>query len=367
LNPTLRRTALHAVHKQMGAKMVDFGGWDMPVEYGGLVREHLAVRTAAGLFDVSHMGEIRARGPQALALLQRVTCNDISKLAVNQAHYNCLMYPQGTIADDLLVYRLAEDDFLLVVNAANTEKDFAWITSQNTLGATVENASDAFSLLALQGPRAAEILQPLTEVPLAELKYYWRRDGQVAGVTCGLARTGYTGEDCFELFFAPEHTEKLWHTLLEAGKAAGILPCGLGARNTLRLEAGMALYGHEIDATHTPLEANLGRYVKLDKGDFLGRDTLARQKEQGVTRKLVGLEMVERGIARDGYPVYLEGGGEVIGWITSGSPAPFLKKNIAFAYVPAAVAETGGRLAVGVRGQRVAAQIVTTPFYKRKK
>ena len=347
--------------------MVDFGGWDMPVEYSGITAEHMAVRTAAGLFDVSHMGEIELKGPQALALLQKVTCNDASRLALGQAHYNCLMYPQGTLADDLLVYRVAEDHFFLVVNASNQDKDYQWIVANNASGATVENNGDRYSLLAVQGPKAAGILQPLTDAQLAPLKYYWFTHGKVCGIDCRIARTGYTGEDCFELFFSPEHSEFLWTKLMDAGKEAGILPCGLGARNTLRLEAGMALYGHEIDASHTPLEAGLDRYVRLEKGEFLGRETLAKQKENGLTRKLVGLEMVERGIARDGYPVYLERGGEAAGIVTSGSPAPFLKKNIAFAYVPAAAAEIGRTVWVGVRNQRVAAVQVPTPFYKRKK
>jgi aminomethyltransferase len=352
--------------------MVDFGGWDMPVEYGGLIREHMAVRTGVGLFDVSHMGEIEVRGPQALALVQRVTCNDASKLNINQAHYNCLMYEHGTLADDLLVYRVADDHFFLVVNASNQDKDFEWMRENNAgIGATLENNGDRYSLLALQGPKAAEILKTLASVDLSGLKYYWFTHGDVAGIACRIARTGYTGEDCFELFCAPEFAENLWDILMEAGQPVGILPCGLGARNTLRLEAGMALYGHEIDASHTPLEAALDRYVKLEKGDFIGREALARQKAEGVRRKLVGLEMTGRGIARDGYPVYLSEEGDAAGMVTSGSPAPFLKKNIAFAYLPTngsgAAAEVGRAVWVGIRGQRVAAQVVPTPFYKRKK
>jgi aminomethyltransferase len=368
LTTTLRKTALYSVHKSLGAKMVDFGGWDMPVEYGSLIREHMAVRTAVGLFDVSHMGEIEVRGPQALALVQRVTCNDASKLNIGQAHYNCLMYEHGTLADDLLVYRVAEDHFFLVVNAANQDKDFEWMRENNAgIGATLENNGDRYALLALQGPMAAGILKGLTSADLSTLKYYWFTHGDVAGIPCRIARTGYTGEDCFELFCAPESAEKLWDILMNAGASAGILPCGLGARNTLRLEAGMALYGHEIDATHTPLEACLDRYVKLDKGEFIGREALAHQKAEGVRRKLVGLEMTGRGIARDGYPVYLSEEGDAAGIVTSGSPAPFLKKNIAFAYLPVPVPEIGGAVWVGVRGQRVAAQVVATPFYKRPK
>ncbi len=367
MTATLRQTALHSVHKRLGAKMVDFGGWDMPVEYGGLIREHMAVRTAVGLFDVSHMGEIEVRGPNALALVQKVTCNDASKLNVGQAHYNCLMYEHGTLADDLLTYRVADDHFFLVVNAANQDKDFEWMRENNSMSATLENNGDRYSLLALQGPKAAEMLGALTSAPLGTLKYYWFTHGDVAGIPCRIARTGYTGEDCFELFCAPGAAEKLWDILIDAGQPHGILPCGLGARNTLRLEAGMALYGHEIDASHTPLEACLDRYVKLEKGDFIGRAALEKQKNEGITRKLVGLEMTGRGIARDGYPVYLSEEGDAAGIITSGSPAPFLKKNIAFAYVPAPAAEMGRAVWVGVRGQRVAAQLVATPFYKRPK
>jgi aminomethyltransferase len=364
----LRRTALHPVHKRLGAKMVDFGGWDMPVEYGGLIREHMAVRTGVGLFDVSHMGEIDIQGPPALELVQKIACNDASKLDVGQAHYSCLMYEHGTLADDMLVYRVAEDHFFLVVNAGNQDTDYAWMLETNqSIGATLVNNSANYSLLAVQGPRTAEVLKPICSVDLSPVKYYWFTHGEVAGVRCRIARTGYTGEDCFELFFAPEHSEQMWDALMEAGASAGILPCGLGARNTLRLEAGMSLYGHEIDATHTPLEAGLDRYVKLDKGEFIGREALAKQKVDGLRRKLVGLEMTGRGIARDGYPVYLSESGDAAGIVTSGSPAPFLKKNIALAYLPANSAEVGRPVWVGVRGQRVAAQIVPTPFYKRKK
>ncbi len=376
MNAELHRTPLYAVHKRLNAKMVDFGGWDMPVEYSGLIREHMAVRTAVGLFDVSHMGELVVRGPQALELVQKVTCNDASKLKTGQAHYNCLMYEHGTLADDLLVYRVADDHFFLVVNAGNQDADFEWMSENNSMKASLENHGNRYSLLAFQGPRAAELLKPLTNVDLSALKYYWFTHGHVAGVQCRIARTGYTGEDCFELFCAPEYAEKLWDELMNSGD---VVPCGLGARNTLRLEAGMSLYGHEIDATHTPLEAGLDRYVKFDKGEFIGRTALAAQRDKGISRKLVGVEMTGRGIGRDGYPVYLDETGDPAvaggsaaapppaGIITSGSPAPFLKKNIALAYLPADACEVGRTVWVGVRGQRVAAQIVPTPFYKRKK
>ncbi len=401
MNPALRRTALHAIHKQMGAKMVDFGGWEMPVEYSGIIAEHLAVRTAAGLFDVSHMGEIEVRGRDALGVVQKVTSNDAARLAVGQAQYSGLMYPQGTFVDDLLVHKISDTHYFLVVNASNQDKDHQWMLDNAGGDAEIENAGDRYTLLAVQGPRALEILGKLTGAPLASLRYYWFTHGKLAGVDCRIGRTGYTGEDGFEIYFDPRHSEKLWSALVEAGKEFRLLPCGLGARNTLRLEAGMALYGHEVDASHTPLEAGLDRIAKLDKGDFLGREALLRQKQQGVRRRLVGLEMLDRGIARDGYPVYREGGegdiqagpgpgplrqppragagpfcrdytGDEIGYVTSGSPAPFLKKNIALAYLPAEYAPVTGQnaratISVGIRGRRAAARVVEIPFYKRKK
>ncbi len=367
MNPALRRTALNPIHKQLGAKMVDFGGWEMPLDYGGIVREHLAVRTGAGLFDVSHMGEIEIRGPGALDLVQKVASNNAAKLSAGQAQYSILMYPQGTCVDDMLVHKISDTHYFLVVNAANQDKDYEWIEANNKFNCSVENASDHYTLLAVQGPHALEIVQKLTGVELTSLRYYWFTDGRVAGVNCRIGRTGYTGEDGFEIYFDPKHSETLWLGLLEAGRDLGLEPCGLGARNTLRLEAGMALYGHEIDAAHTPLEAGLDRFVKLDKGGFLGRETLLAQKEKGLRRKLVGLEMSDRGIARDGYPVYRDGAGDEVGYVTSGSPAPFLKKNIALAYLPAEHAAVGNQIAVGIRGTRVAARVVEMPFYKRKK
>lgn len=345
--------------------MVPFGGWDMPVEYGGIVQEHMAVRTRAGLFDVSHMGEIEIRGAGALELVQKVTCNDASRLARGQAQYSGLMYPQGTLVDDLLVHKFAGDHYFLVVNASNQDRDFDWIRSQNTAGAQVTNTGDRYTQLAVQGPEAQTILQKLTAVPLAPIRYYWFTRGQVDGVDAIIARSGYTGEDGFEIYFDPAHSERIWNRLLETGKDHGLVPCGLGARNTLRLEAKMALYGHEIDESHTPLDADLGWICKLEKGDFLGRDALAKQKAQGLRRKLVGFEMVDRGIARDGYPVYVNG--DQVGYVTSGSPAPFLKKNIGLAYVPANMAEIGRELHIGIRAQRAAAPIVPTPFYKRQR
>ncbi len=349
----------------MGAKMVNFGGWDMPVEYSGIISEHLATRTAAGLFDVSHMGEIEIRGPRALDLVQKVTCNDAAKLAIGQAQYAGLMTPQGTFVDDLLVHKISDTHYFLCVNAANQDKDFEHIRSHNTFSAEVENAGVRYTQLAIQGPKALAILQPFTTVPLETIKYYRFTFGKVNAVDCLIARTGYTGEDGFETYFAPEHSEKMWYDLLEAGQPDGLLPCGLGARNTLRLEASMCLYGHEIDDTTTVWEANLGWTCKLDKGDFLGREVLLRQKERGLDRILVGFEMQDRLIARDGCPILA--GGKQVGHVTTGSPAPFLKKNIGMAYVPLALSAEGSEIQIGIRANQAAARVVPTPFYKRPK
>ncbi|MGB6696803.1 MAG: glycine cleavage system aminomethyltransferase GcvT [Terracidiphilus sp.] len=372
----LKKTALNATHRTLKAKMVDFGGWDMPVEYpcpgGGLIAEHIAVRTAVGLFDVSHMGEIQFRGPGSLAAVQQITMNDASKLADGQAHYSALLTPAGAFVDDILVHRLGANDYLLVVNAGTTEKDFAWMKQQvgGYPGIHLSNYSSYYSQLALQGPRALETLAKLTKVDLAAIKNYWFTWGTVAGIpNVMIARTGYSGEDGFEVYIPADEatTVKMWNALLDAGAEFGIRPCGLGARNTLRLEAGMSLYGHEISEEINVLEAGLNRWLKLDKGPFIGRDALlAVQATGGPKRKIVGLEMVERGIARDGYSV-LSLSGEVIGAVTSGSPAPFLKTNIAMALVPTEVAEAGSDALVDVRGNRVRAKQVPLPFYKRPK
>ncbi|HTV60253.1 MAG TPA: glycine cleavage system aminomethyltransferase GcvT [Verrucomicrobiae bacterium] len=359
----LRRTSLNSVHRRMGAKMVNFGGWDMPLEYTGILSEHEAVRRRAGLFDVSHMGEIEVRGPEALALVQRVTCNDAARLAIGQAHYSGLMTPQGTFVDDLLVHKISPDHFLLCVNASNQDDDFAHIQANNRFNARVENTGTRYSQLALQGPRALDILQPLTPVPLAPIRYYHFTHGSVAGVHALIARTGYTGEDGFEIYFDPAHAEKLWTGILSAGEPFGLLPCGLGARNTLRLEAGMCLYGHEIDATTTPWEAGLGWICKLDKGEFLGSEVLRRQKQAGIARKIAGFEMLDKRIGRDGYPVFVSG--REAGRVTSGCPSPHLKKNIGMAYVPPSAAAPGAEVEISVRGQMVPARIVPLPFYKR--
>jgi aminomethyltransferase len=368
--PELKRTPLNSAHRQLGGRMVDFGGWDMPVQYpAGTIEEHLRTRTHAGLFDVSHMGEIDVRGADAIAFVNRITSNDVTKLVDGQAHYSALTTPAGTVIDDLLVYRLAEDHLLLVVNAGTTEKDWEWIKSHHS-GESVQlnNVSADYCQLAVQGPDAQSILQKLTDVPLQEIKYYHFTHGSVDGVEGIISRTGYTGEDGFEVYAAPDRAEQLWNKILDAGDTSaptGVIPCGLAARNTLRLEAGMALYGHEIDENTTLLEANLGWICKLDKGDFIGRESLARQKEEGVKRKLVGFEVTERGIARDDQEVVVNG--ERVGKVTSGSPAPFLKKNIGFAYVPVEHATVGQEIKIDVRGRLVGAQIVKAPFYKRPK
>ncbi|HEY6936215.1 MAG TPA: glycine cleavage system aminomethyltransferase GcvT [Terriglobales bacterium] len=371
--PAIRKTALNAVHRGMGAKMVEFNGWDMPVEYpatGGLIAEHLAVRTRVGIFDVSHMGDIRIAGPQALEATQHVTMNDASRLAIGQAQYSALLYPQGTFVDDVIVHRLGEREFLLVINAGTREKDFGWVRD-NVLGfnCTAENLSDDFTQIAIQGPRAQELLQKLTDANLNAVKFYWFTHGTVCGLkNILIARTGYTAEDGFEIYVpADEATSaRVWNQVLEAGREFTAVPCGLGARNTLRLEGRLPLYGHEISETINVWEAGLDRFCKMEKGDFVGGSALERARAAGLKRTLVGLEMVERGIARDGYKVLDEGGREV-GYVTSGSHAPFLKKNIALAYVPPSLAEVGTPLKVEIRGQGVGAKVVPTPFYKRPK
>ena len=366
----LRKTALNDLHRAMGGRMVEFGGWDMPVQYpAGTMAEHLRTRTHAGLFDVSHMGEIDVRGPDAIPFVNRLVSNDATKLVDGQAQYSALTTPEGTVIDDLLVYRLAEDHLLLIVNAGTTDKDWDWIKShyQND-DVELRNASAEYCQIALQGPDAISILQKFTDVPLSEIKYYHFRYAPVDTVPSIISRTGYTGEDGFEVYAPPDKAEQLWKRILDAGNFGsddGVLPCGLAARNTLRLEAGMCLYGHEIDENTTLLEANLGWIAKLNKTDFIGREALAKQKEDGLKRKLVGFEVTDRGIARDGQDVFIDG--QRAGNVTSGSPAPFLKKNIGMAYVPADVANVGQRIEIDVRGKLVGAEIVSLPFYKRAK
>jgi aminomethyltransferase len=371
--PPLRKTALNATHRAHRAKMVDFGGWDMPVEYSGLIAEHIAVRTAVGLFDVSHMGDIQLRGPGSLAAVQRLCMNDASRLAVGQAQYSAMLTPDGTFVDDVLVHKLSDNDYLIVINAGTRDKDIAWVRKQ--IGAMpsihISDYSDFYTQLAIQGPKAEATLAKLTDTDLSAIKNYWFTYGKVCGLyNVMIARTGYTGEDGFEIYIPSDEptSSRVWGEVLNAGAEFGILPCGLGARNTLRLESAMALYGHEISDSINVFEANLARYAKLGKGfDFVGRAALAAiQAAGGPKRKLIGLEMIERGIGRDGYPVCTVTG-ERIGEITSGSPAPFLKKNIALAYVPMQYAALDELLAVEIRGQLVKAKVVATPFYKRAK
>ena len=361
----LHTTCLNAIHRASGARMVDFGGWDMPVQYSSLVEEHMAVRRSVGVFDVSHMGEIDITGPEALRLTDFVTTNAAARLKTGQAQYSGLLYPHGGFVDDVLVHKVADDHYFLCVNASNQEKDFEHIAAHNRFDAHVRLSSADYAQIAIQGPNGLATLQKLTPVDLAAIRYYWFTDGTVSGAPARIARTGYTGEDGFEIYVSPAEGPRLWQEILEAGREFGIKTCGLGARNTLRLEAKMALYGHEIDASITPWEADLAWIVKLDKGDFLGRAALVKQKERGTHRKLIGFEMCGRGIGRDGYEVWLDGA--PAGWVTSGSPAPALNKNIGLCYLPVADAVIGRAIEVVIRSQPVAAVTVETPFYKRAK
>lgn len=371
--PTVRKTALNAVHRKMGAKMVEFNGWDMPVEYpssGGIIAEHNAVRNGVGIFDVSHMGDIRLDGAEALFAVQHVSMNDASKLAVGQAQYSALLYPQGTFVDDVIVHRLSEFEYLLVINAGTREKDFNWVRDNTRrFDCAVENLSDNFTQIAIQGPTGIDLLQKLTNADLSSVKFYWVTRGTVCGLeNILIARTGYTAEDGFEIYIPSDEATSamVWNKVLEAGKEFGAVACGLGARNTLRLEGKLPLYGHEISDTINVWEAGLDKFCKLEKLDFIGRGALEEAKAEGVKKTLVGLEMVERGIARDGYKV-LDDSAREIGYVTSGSYAPFLKKNIALAYVPPANAEIGSSVKVEIRGQGAGARVVPTPFYKRPK
>ena len=364
----LKQTPLHASHVALGARMVPFGGWDMPVEYSGITAEHMAVRTAAGLFDVSHMGEVEIAGPSALAVVQHITSNDASKLRVGQIQYSALTTPQGTFVDDLLVYRFGPSHYLLVINAGNIDKDYAWIAAraqEKAPGIATVNSSDRYALIAIQGPRAQAILQTLTAIDLAAIKYYWFAHGEVAGVRATVSRTGYTGEDGFEIMVAPAMAARVWEALLHAGKPHGLIPCGLGARDTLRLEAAMRLYGNDMDDTSTVLEADLGWIVGWTKPEFLGRDVLHAQKASGVTKVIAGFEMTERAIARHGHTVWHAG--HEVGVVTSGTQTPFVKKAIGMAYVPPALAGPGTEIEIDIRGRRANAVTVPLPFYKRPK
>jgi aminomethyltransferase len=360
---TLRKTALNSIHRQLGARMVDFAGWEMPVQYAGPMPEHLAVRTRAGIFDVSHMGELEIKGSNAEETIQRLTCNDIRRLAISQCQYSALTTPQGTFIDDLLIYRMALNHFFLCVNASNQDKDYEWIR-ENAIGNTeVLHRSNDFTQLAIQGPRALEILRPLSDINLAGMKYYWFARGKFAGVDAIVSRTGYTGEDGFEVYINPAQAEMVWTRIMESGRPFGIEPAGLAARNTLRLEAKLLLYGNDMDKTTTVLEAGLGWICKLEKGDFIGRDELAKQRAAGVNRILAGFEMIDRRIARDHYPVQIFGANSV--FVASGSPAPFLKKNIGLVYLPIEHSAIGTEFNVIIREKPVKARVVPTPFYRR--
>ena len=363
--PSIRRTPLYDAHQAAGGKLVEFAGWEMPVQYSGVLQEHRAVRTAAGLFDVSHMGEFRVAGDGAESFLQAVTPNDVAKLQPGRIHYSGLLTEQGTYVDDLLVYRLAEDEFLLVVNAANAGKDLEWLQRHNESGVSLEDVSSSYGLIALQGPKAEAILAGLTSTDLSALRYYAFEQGEVSGRAAIISRTGYTGEDGFELYLAPEDTPAVWDRLLEVGGSEGLVPAGLGARDTLRMEAAMALYGHEIDDTITPLEAGLQWVVKLEAGDFIGRQALVAMQEEGLARKLVGFHVEGRGIARQGHKVVADG--EEVGFVTSGTFSPTLEKALGMAYVPVSMATAGTPLSLDVRGKLIPAVVVDLPFYKRAK
>jgi aminomethyltransferase len=370
---TTRKTALNGLHRQLGAKMVDFSGWDMPVEYpsyGGLMKEHMAVRNSVGVFDVSHMGDIRIHGAQALTAVQHITMNDASKLALGQCQYSAMLYPEGTFVDDVIVHRLGDSDYLLVINAGTREKDVNWVT-ENTrqFACSVEHLSDDYTQIAIQGPKGAATLQKLTDADLSQVKFYWFTRGTVCGLPNTLiARTGYTAEDGFEIYVPSDETTsaRVWNEVMQAGAEFGVVPCGLGARNTLRLEGALSLYGHEISESINVWEAHLDRFLKMEKGDFIGREALERAKASGIPRTLVGLESIERGIPRDGYKV-LDLDGKEIGCVTSGSYAPFLKKNVALAYVPRGFSAMDTEVAVEIRGQPVKCKVVPIPFYKRPK
>jgi aminomethyltransferase len=359
----LKETPLTDRHRQQGAKLVPFAGFSMPVQYDSISAEHRAVRERAGLFDISHMGELRVSGAGAAAFLDRMTVNDVLGLAVDQAHYSCLCRPDGGILDDVVLYRL-EDGFLMVVNASNVEKDWAWLSNHVPADVTIEDQSDLTALLALQGPRAAEILAPLASVDVNAIRYYWKADGVVAGAEALISRTGYTGEDGFELYVHRDDAAGLWSALLAAGEAHGLVPAGLGARDTLRLEMKYALYGNDIDETTNPIEAGLGWIVRLDKGDFIGREALARVRAEGPHRKLVGFKLLERAFPRPHYPVRL-GGARTGEEVRSATVSPTLGWGIGTCYLSSAAARKGTGLEIEIRGKAVAAEVVSTPFYKR--
>lgn len=363
----LKRTPLFEAYKNYGGKTIDFGGWELPVQFSSIKDEHEAVRTKAGLFDVSHMGEIEVKGPDSLTYLQKMMTNDVAKLKDGAAQYTAMCYENGGTVDDLLIYKIADNDYLLVVNASNTDKDFDWLNQHLQGDVTLKNISEEIGQLALQGPEAEAVLQKLTSEPLNEIGFFkFKEDVLIDGKKALVSRTGYTGEDGFEIYCNSEDTAHLWHKILEAGKEEGVLPCGLGARDTLRFEAGLALYGQELSPEISPLEAGIGFVVKLNKeSSFIGKEVLHEQKENGVPRKLVGLEMIERGIPRHGYPVYY--GEQKIGEVTTGTQSPTLKKNIGLALIAREFGELGSEIEVEIRNKKVKAKIIAAPFYKRAK
>src|SRR6266545_596004 len=360
----LKRTPLRDVHVKAGAKMVPFGGWDMPVQYTGIIDEHRAVRRAVGLFDISHMGEFEVRGPDALAAVQRLCTNDARTLEIGHVQYAALCYPEGGIVDDLTVYRLAADHYMLVVNASNIDKDWAWVTSHSVGRAEWKNVSDETALLAVQGPKAEALVARLADRDVTGIHYYRFARGAVAGVSTLISRTGYTGEDGFELYVAAGAAERLWAALIEAGRPDGIQPIGLGARDTLRLEMKYALYGNDIDQTTNPLEAGLGWVVKLGKGEFTGKPAIDHVKAEGPRRRLIGFELIDRSVARHGYRILRDGA--EIGRVTSGTYGPSVDRYIGIGYVPAALSALGTEIEVEVRGRPQKARVVKTPFYPPK-
>jgi aminomethyltransferase len=358
-----KRTPLYDIHRALGARLIEFGGWEMPVQYSGILAEHRAVRTQAGLFDLSHMGEVEIAGPRALEVCQELLVTDVARVRLWQAQYSVLCYPEGGCVDDVIVYRIDEERYLFCVNAANIEKDWDWISQHNRGRAVLTNCSDEYALVAIQGPNAREILQQLTSCDLSTVRRYWAASAEVVGVPALVARTGYTGEDGFELFVAAAAAATVWNACLETGRERGLMPVGLGARDTLRLEAGLVLYGNDLDAATSPLEAGLQRLVHFDKGEFIGRETLRRQQESGLTKHLIGLTMTEAGVPRHGYALW--NGGEKVGAVTSGTQSPTLGVGIALGYAPPSLGAIGQTLEVEIRNRRVPAQVVAIPFYRR--
>lgn len=359
----LKRTPFYDIYREQ-AKLIPFGGWELPVQFSSIREEHHAVRTKAGLFDVSHMGEAIVKGPGAFSFLQKMLTNDLGRIGVGQAQYTLMCYPNGGVVDDLLVYQLAEDQYLLVLNAANTEKDIAWLQQHQPSDVEITDVSSSYVQLALQGPSAEQILQKLTKEDLSSISFFrFQQDVLIADVPMLISRSGYTGEDGFELYFAPEYAEKAWTSILSAGKEEGLLPCGLGARDTLRFEARLPLYGQELSPNITPIEAGLGFAVRVEKGEFIGSDVLAQQKKEGAPRKLVGIEMIERGIPRTHYPVYV--GEKKVGEVTSGTQSPTLKKNVGLVLIDREYSSLGQEVEVEIRKKHVKAKVVPTPFYKR--